>query len=510
MKAFPSAVGWGANTLGGRGGRSIRVTNLNDSGPGSFRDAVEVQSGPRIVLFEVGGWVNLESPINIRNPYLTIAAQTAPGQGIGLRVSPASRTKKAYLQINTSQVIIRGLRSRPGIFFPGQSVQVYYCLNIGDGSTDIIVDRCSFSWADDTAVQTWGDVRRITIQNSIISEAPNEAFNMGAGDKQDLSKRGTNISVIGNLMVHNRRRNPKIHARESEVKNNVIFNHRGNIYIAEDASVDIEGNVYLGGANTEPIKTFALQAPLPAMKIFVSNNITPERPNNTGDEWLIIDGSPQYRSQTRVGSSDYIPYDVNQVYETVLGAVGAVPMDPVDQRIIENVRNRTGAWIPQTQDQEVVGGYPELQSGPVPISSAPDGVPDEWKAERGISLDAETTSVDSNGDGYDDIENYINEPLDGVTFPPVDPDPDPDPVDCTAEYERGRREGFEEGKTSGYDQGYLAGHSAGFIEGEASERSKYDTLNPAAGNTWAMDAVLVRKADPIDRPSSTPVAKTEG
>jgi len=425
MLAFPSAVGWGKETVGGRGGQVLHVTNLNDSGAGSFRQAVETTNGPRIVVFDVAGWIELESEVHLTNDYCTIAAQTAPGGGIGLRVaSGGSSENRAFINITGSQFIIRGLRSRPGIWYPGQSVQVYYCINIGDGSTDIIIDRCSFSWADDTAFQTWGDVRRVTLQNSIISESPAEAINMGAGIAGNPLKRGTNISVIGNLITSNRRRNPKIHGYASEVKNNLVYNYKGGEYIAEGATCDIEGNLYLAGPNTGMAnKTFVLQEPLPGMQIFVLDNITPERPDNTGDEWLIIEGDDEqiYRSLTRVGSSDYVPYEVELVQETVLATVGAIPEDTIDARLKAEVISLAGAWI---DDESDVGGWDTLAAGTPPLDTDGDGMPDIWEIDRGLDPLVDDANEDANGDGYDNIEEYINELLDGVmTFENIEATP---------------------------------------------------------------------------------------
>ena len=145
LLAFPGAEGWGRYSKGGRGGTVLKVTNLNDRGPGSFREAV-TNSGPRIVVFEVSGTIDLKSTLEINTPYLTIAGQTAPGDGICIKRFP--------LKIhNTHDIIIRGIRVRPGIEsgLIGSEIDV---INI-DNSENVIVDHCVFSWSVDEVAYIW-------------------------------------------------------------------------------------------------------------------------------------------------------------------------------------------------------------------------------------------------------------------------------------------------------------------------------------------------------------------
>jgi pectate lyase len=158
--AFPGAEGWGRYAKGGRGGTVLKVTTLNDSGPGSFRAAV-TNPAPRIVVFEVAGTIDLKSPLQINSPYLTIAGQTAPGDGICLKRFPLS------IQ-HTHDIIIRGIRIRPGIEsgLKGSEIDV---IDI-DSSENVIVDHCAFSWSTDEGVNTWHGAKFITVQWCVMSE----------------------------------------------------------------------------------------------------------------------------------------------------------------------------------------------------------------------------------------------------------------------------------------------------------------------------------------------------
>ena len=172
--AFPGAEGFGASTPGGRGGRVIEVTNLNDNGPGSLRACIAA-IGPRICVFRVAGTIEVESRLDVWNPYLTIAGQTAPGGGITLKNAPANA--QAPLGILTHDVIIRYIRSRSGPSQePSSNVDAITIVHLADdehpdeGVYNIVIDHASFSWATDEVVNIGADAHDITIQRSIISE----------------------------------------------------------------------------------------------------------------------------------------------------------------------------------------------------------------------------------------------------------------------------------------------------------------------------------------------------
>ena len=235
--AFPGAEGFGAHTVGGRGGKILFVTNLNDAGPGSLREACQAQ-GTRTVLFRVSGIIELERGISIRNPYLTIAGQTAPGDGICL--------KNWHLEISSREIIIRHLRFRPNLMpnprFDTDKPRIqgnleyeeFDSISIGN-SEDVIVDHCSVSWGNDetfSAVVTGGGtkLRNLTIQWCIISEGLDwYDHSMGTG----FDSKGGGVSMHHNLYAHNGTRNPRLgswpgYEANLDFRNNVLYNWRSN------------------------------------------------------------------------------------------------------------------------------------------------------------------------------------------------------------------------------------------------------------------------------------------
>ena len=160
VPAFPGAEGFGAKSVGGRGGKVIEVTNLNDSGSGSLRAAIAA-SGPRTVVFRVGGTIELKSRIQVENPYLTIAGQTAPGGGITLK---NGSNEKDTLYILTHDVVVRYLRVRPG---PGGDADG---VGVGTNASNVVLDHCSVSWAVDENLGVSSTAKNVSIQWSIIAE----------------------------------------------------------------------------------------------------------------------------------------------------------------------------------------------------------------------------------------------------------------------------------------------------------------------------------------------------
>ena len=219
LPAFPGAEGFGANTIGGRGGVVYEVTNTNDSGVGSLRSCVE-ETGPRICVFKVGGLISLNSSLVIKNPYITIAGQTAPGGGITLR-NGVSGGEFETLSVQTHDVIIRYITSRPG---PGGMNHAIVIARNGIPIYNIIIDHSSFSWATDEVLTTWYRTYDITIQWNIISEGLNCSTHPkgchskglligGYKGSESAGGKGTeNVSVLNNLLVHNAERGPLLQA----------------------------------------------------------------------------------------------------------------------------------------------------------------------------------------------------------------------------------------------------------------------------------------------------------
>ena len=209
VKAFPTAEGFGAKALGGRGGVVIEVTNLDDSGPGSLRDAVE-REGPRTIVFRVGGTIAVERPIRVRDPYITIAGQTAPGDGILIRNHRANT--EAPITIETHDVVIRYLRLRPGP--SGEPSCCVDALGLMQGARNVMIDHVSLSWGVDEVLGASEDASDFTVQWSILSEA----LRRGGHAKDERHSRGLlvstqeggNVSIHHNLFAHNEGRNPEV------------------------------------------------------------------------------------------------------------------------------------------------------------------------------------------------------------------------------------------------------------------------------------------------------------
>lgn len=415
LPAFPGAEGFGADTIGGRGGRIIEVTNLNNSGSGSFRAAVEA-SGPRIVVFRTGGTISSSGDIIIRNPYLTIAGQTAPGDGIAIRGSK--------LQVATHDVIIRNIRVRPGGAAGNDAIM------IGHPSVapyNVILDHCSVSWAKDENFSTWADIHDITIQWSLSTEGllhSNVSYGMLIGEH------AKNISIHHNYFAHNNDRNPLFKGDTSgEVVNNVVYNWGSFGMRLKDvvdsgtniaSTVQVAGNHYKPGPQTSSSKKGITVAGMSGSRFYVKNNIGPGRLTNTGDDWSAVDGSTAYRTTTPpLGTSRITVDDVSQIKDIVFSETGAgavVPhRDSVDLRAIQTFASNSGKWI---SSESEVGGWPSLASGTPPADTDRDGMPDTWEVAQGLNpQDSSDGNKDRNSDGYTNVEEYINGLMTGISIP---------------------------------------------------------------------------------------------
>lgn len=393
--AFPEARGFGCETVGGRGGQVIYVTNLNDSGPGSLREAVETK-GPRMVLFKVSGTIDLEKAIVIREPNITIAGQSAPGDGICLRKNPIS--------IAADEVIVRFIRSRPG----DASGKAVDALSIGSGRY-ILVDHCSASWAVDETLSAStgkGPLDFVTVQWCIISESLNDSVhpkgNHGYGSLIRGLK-GSKFSFLNNLYAHHFGRNPRpgnyhSHTEDAEgflfdFRGNVIYNwggaHAG--YNADKESItrmNYVGNYLVPGQNSKG--KFAYQEGCPYAQSFFANNamdgVVPNDPKSLVrfDNSFPAERIAAYFQPAEFPTSFTISPAPEVAFEQVLAHAGASrpKRDAVDARLVAEVRSREGRHIDSPND---VGGWPELQSAPAPTDTDGDGIPDEWETSHGLN-----------------------------------------------------------------------------------------------------------------------------
>ena len=205
LPAFPGAVGFGAKAKGGRGGVVLFVENLNDSGPGSLRAALEAE-GPRTVIFRTGGTIEIKSVITVRHPFLTIAGQTAPGGGIAVKID--GKTDIGTINIDTHDVIVRHLRVRPGPAIQGS--ENGDAITLLDKAHDVIIDHCSLSWGTDEVINGWYGANHITVQHCIISEALHQSVHQKGphGMGMLFGDKNKRVTIHRNLFAHNNQRNP--------------------------------------------------------------------------------------------------------------------------------------------------------------------------------------------------------------------------------------------------------------------------------------------------------------
>ncbi len=437
LSAFPGAQGFGAETIGGRGGRVIEVTNLNDNGPGSLREAVETE-GPRTVVFKISGTIPLEKSISVRNPYLTLAGQTAPGDGICLR--------DAGLVVDASEVIVRFLRIRPG----DESGYDGDCLSVGAGK-NIIIDHCSCTWAiDETLSVSSGDnpLDNVTVQWCLISESLNDSLHKkGQHGYGSLIRghHGSKFTFHHNLYSHHKGRSPRPgvydkwdHEKDPEgllleFRNNVIYDWAGNHagYNADKVSVtrmDYVGNYLIPGVDSAENSVAYQEGSIYNKSYFAGNWLDGDHIKNPYD---LLRFPKEYTPEIIRAYKQLEPFAGNRggwneakfAYQAVLAEVGAFlpERDAVDHRIIQQLEERTGTLI---NSQAEVGGWSELNSKPAPNDTDRDGMPDDWEGKYGFDPSNSSDSVeDINGDGYTNLEDYLNSLVQYEGFREVQPTP---------------------------------------------------------------------------------------
>ncbi|WP_299249364.1 T9SS type A sorting domain-containing protein [uncultured Aquimarina sp.] len=426
VPAFPGAEGFGAAAKGGRGGQVIYVTNLNDSGPGSFRAACEA-SGPRTVLFKLGGTITLESTVKIEEPYITIAGQSAPGGGICLRTT----NDETPLSMKTHDIVMRHIRIRPGSGVTPEGSDTKDALVIkSEDAHDIMIDHCSFTWGVDETVSTYSsdpeDVKNITFQWSIIADALDCNTHIeGCHSKGLLLQYADRVSMHHNLFANNGARNPMLLSGEMDMVNNVTYNWGGSVVKIEARYGPVYLNYvknYLVPGPDSDLTENGIQVKDTDINLYLEDNIAEHvRPDNSYPEDAIVN----YREAgTEVDQRFNYPRitatSAEQAYNEVLDGVGATlpSLDRVDTDIINGVRNRTGRIIDYPSD---VGGYPNLALGNAPTDSDSDGIPDQWEASNGLNPNnANDGSSDKDGDGYTNLEEYLNSLTNSNTTVPED------------------------------------------------------------------------------------------
>lgn len=455
--AFPGAVGFGATATGGRGGDVYHVTNLDDydSGQpailGSFRYGIESKTGPRTIVFDLGGNIELKRSLFIETDDLTIAGQSAPGDGItfwgyGIKVIASSNIIVRSLRFRVGDFHAEAVNQKPGkgnMDLPGEQADPF---EIG-WSDRIIVDHVSATWGIDETLTVW-ESTNVTVQNSILAESLNDSYHIKGphGYGTILRSRATpadrangvgGITFYGNLLAKHDRRSPAFNngptsVTDIEFVNNVVYNWGNQAGHAEEAPstfldvrINYVGNYLVAGPSTQDgLIGFAVNE-------FGGNGT---RLHHGGTTFMDIDKDGQHDG-TAVGDEAFTLFNApleatafnfplqgssalvtaEQAYERVLNEVGDyVHRDFHDQRLIDELVNRTGQIL-DSQD-ELIGLYgiahpiTPLDPGTAPIDDDGDGMPNDWEISNGLDP---ANAADRNGfavsnNGYTNLEVYLN------------------------------------------------------------------------------------------------------
>jgi pectate lyase len=434
--AFPGAEGFGKYTTGGRGGKIFIVSNLNDKGPGSFREAAETK-GKRIIIFGISGTIHLETKLSIKGD-VTIAGQTAPGDGICLADNSVG--------LGGDNIIVRYIRFRMGDKYQkGGMVD-------GNGGDDafggtrrknIIIDHCSLSWSTDEVFSVYaGD--STTLQWNIISEPLNYSYHFETGDK-DYEHHGygaiwggLHLTAHHNVFAHCNNRCPRFNGIRHtptefvDYRNNVIYNWgSNNIYAGEGGNYNIVNNYFKYGPNTSNSVKFRICNPgknetIGFGKWYVNGNYVDEAKDVSDNNWLGVQmgngGTETDKKETVVDkifpAEDIIMQSPKDAYKAILQFAGCSypARDTLDMRIMQNVVERKGSFIDVqgsyphgTEYEKTINAWPTLKSLPAPKDTDSDGMPDEWEKKKGLNpndgADAPTYKLDK---FYTNIEVYLN------------------------------------------------------------------------------------------------------
>ncbi|MCV2484472.1 T9SS C-terminal target domain-containing protein [Flavobacterium sp. SH_e] len=429
--AFPGAEGYGRYAVGGRGGKVIEVTNLNDDGPGSLRDAVNQEIGPRTIVFNVSGNIKLASRLVANQPYITIAGQTAPGEGITISRAPIGLTG------NDGVIRFLTVRIGGGTTFDGMGLT---------GADYSIIDHCSISWTIDESFSSRG-AHHITLQRTLISEA----LNVAGHDKYPAGKmHGFAATICGdigsfhhNLLAHNQGRNWSIggglngdgyYTGRLDITNNVVYNWGGRTTDGGANEVNFVNNYYKPGASTKIFVALNAQhegVGKGMQRYYFNGNIMPgyfdEKSQDKGRK-STVSNNEKVEYETFVDKPFFPSYVETQsakaAYKNVLSDVGANQpfFDKHDNRIIDETLKGTftykgsksglGGMIDNEQD---AGGWPNFvsETRPADWDTDHDGLPNWWEKAFGLnenspSGDFSDTNSDTDKDGFTQLDNYLD------------------------------------------------------------------------------------------------------
>ncbi|GHT59138.1 pectate lyase [Bacteroidia bacterium] len=434
--AFPGAEGFGQYTSGGRGGKVLFVDNLNDSGEGSLRKAIQAH-GARTVVFRVSGTIFLDTDLTINNDSITLAGQSAPGDGICIANYP--------LHIKANNVIIRYMRFRMGDKGHAQDDAMN-----GSRQKDIMIDHCSLSWSTDECGSFY-DNEHFTLQWSILSESLRKSVHEKGDHGYGGIWGGKKATFHHNLLADHSSRNPRFcgaryheSTKETEIadfRNNVIYNWGFNsTYAGENGHYNMVNNYYKPGPATQKAVSDRILEAWQSKdhngfhdfgNFYIDGNRMDGNPEVTADNWKGVDYKTYIEKEhvdkhyqktdslyQRVHSA--VPFDywittqhtAQQAYDAVLQQAGAsLVRDAIDIRIINEVRNGTFTYGDKgmIDSQEQVGGWVELKSLPYPKDSDKDGIPDAWEEANGLNKkDKSDNQKYSFNPNYTNLEMYLN------------------------------------------------------------------------------------------------------
>ncbi|WP_281225686.1 pectate lyase family protein [Flavobacterium aquiphilum] len=391
--AFPGADGFGKKAIGGRGGEVYHVVNLNDSGAGSFREAISQPK--RTVVFDISGVIKLESKLQIAS-YITIAGQTAPGDGIVVYGNGVSMT-------GSNDVIIRYMRFRGSV-----NMNKGTCTLAADNAHDIIFDHVTVEWGrwDNLHIK---ESNNVTLQYCLIGEGINPQM-FGA-----LLENPTNLTIHHCLWVDNQSRNPKAKAG-IEVINNVIYNWGSNGLVgghsAADHFQDLINNYFIAGPNSSNVFLGMFSA---TDHVYHRGNLVDLDKDGKLNGRAVIDSdiinttATLVNSAQRPGLSETAIESAEAAYKSVILNAGAsLKRDEIDNRLIAYVKSlgKTGQVI---KSEEEVGGQPAIKMAKAPKDKDGDGIPDEWEKKHKLNSNDAADGKLIVSSGYSNLEEYLND-----------------------------------------------------------------------------------------------------
>ncbi|WP_235934085.1 pectate lyase family protein [Sunxiuqinia indica] len=426
MTAFPGAEGFGRFATGGRGGDVYHVTNLDDNGAGSLRYGLDSANSPRTIVFDLSGTIWLKDKLYVTHPNITIAGQTAPGDGITLAGDEFG--------VKASDVIVRYIRCRLG----DRSGRDDDAAHIHRGF-NIIFDHVSVSWSiDETFSFQSGKIDSVTVQWCMITESLNNSHHIKGGHGYGGIIGGLRQSVHHNLYAHHSSRSPKVTKRrhcEVDFRNNVIYNWgHNNCYDGNKSYLNWANNYYKPGPGTKENvrhRIFALSNAMvkeensgwqksntyPTL-LYAEGNYVEGYPEITADNWAggidFSDGATEAKNRKRI-PHEFPPITeqtAEEAYALVLAGAGAsLVRDTIDERISREVLIGTAAHgnggIIDSQDD--VGGWPQLNSLPALKDTDQDGMPDQWEMQHNLDPDDPSDrNGDADNNGFTNLEEYLN------------------------------------------------------------------------------------------------------